>query len=251
MHKPLLLLLILCLSVKALAADPLRFATTANNPPFEFFNDRHEMVGFDIDLASALCKRLQRECVITHIDFEILLPALEFRRYDAVISSLNITDERRERVDFTLPYQSGSSLMAATTGRFRTIEQLKGQRVGVRNATTQQAWLNAVWPGIIVVSYDNYQNALLDIRRNRLDGIFGDTPSILRLLDAEPLLEKIGNPVTDSRYFGDGLAIAVRKGNSSLLTQLNAALDAMRADGTIQALNARWLTSLNVAEKQP
>ncbi|WP_428945705.1 transporter substrate-binding domain-containing protein [Pantoea sp. FN060301] len=240
MLMPLFFLLLSSLSLNALAAEPLRFATTANNPPFEFYNARDEMVGFDIDLAKTLCIRLQRECVITNNSFEMLLPSLKFLRYDAVISSLNITAERKKLVDFTDPYQNSSSLMVVAKGRYDEIEQLKGKRVGVGTATTQQAWLNAVWPGIVAVTYDNYQNALLDMRSSRLDGIFGDTLAVQALLQSHPQLERIGSPVKDSRYFGSGLAIAVRKGNSELKAQLNEALKAMQADGTLETLKARW-----------
>lgn len=234
-------ILLFSASLSALAAEPLRFATTANNAPFEFTNEQGELVGFDIDLSKALCERMKRTCTFTSNNFERLLPSLKFRRYDAVISGLDITDERLQEVDFTRPYYANSATLIAAKGRFTDIEQLKGKRVGVGNVTVQHDYLLAAWPEIISVVYDNYQNALLDMQGGRLDGIFGDTPAVNDLLASRPELAAVGAPVKDSRYFGQGLGIAVRKGNSELKAALDTALQSIKEDGTLARIRARWL----------
>ncbi|MGB9098339.1 transporter substrate-binding domain-containing protein [Erwinia sp.] len=222
------------------AADPLRFASTANNPPFEFLNAENQLVGFDIDLAKALCDRMQKQCIFTNNIFERLLPSLKFRRYDAIISGLDITDERKKTVEFTQAYFKNSGTLITGKGLYSNIEQLKGKRIGIGAETTQQAYLTTAWPEIIGVTYDNYQNALLDIRNGRLDGIFGDTLAIQELLKTNPQLVKVGEAITDSRFFGSGLGIAVRKGNTELRDNLNAALQSLKDDGTLEKLRYRW-----------
>jgi len=225
------------------ASDPLRFAVSATYPPFVYFNEGHQLVGFDIDLAKALCEKVQRQCTFANSDFDRLLPSLKFNRFDAVISGLDITEERRAQADFTQSYLESSATVIALKNHYASFSQLKGKRVGVADATTLQAWLQSSWPEIVTVSYDNYQNALLDIRNARLDGIFGETPSMQAMIKANPDLAVVGEPVTDARYFGSGLGIAVHKGNNALLVQLNTALQSMTADGTLQALRLRWFGS--------
>ncbi|HBV40763.1 MAG TPA: arginine ABC transporter substrate-binding protein [Erwinia sp.] len=240
MLKVCVFLLIGC-AANALASAPLRFAISATYPPFVYLNAGHQPVGFDIELANALCEKMARQCLFTNNDFNRLLPSLKFNRYDAVISGLDITEERREEADFTRPYLESSATFIAIKGRYSSLEQLRGQRVGVADATTLQAWLQSSWPEIISVVYDNYQNALLDIRNTRLDGIFGETPSMQALLKSNPNLAAVGQPVKDTHYFGSGLGIAVRKGDKALLDRLNNALESLEDDGTLQKLKQRWL----------
>lgn len=243
MLKMFTAVLLFSVSLSTLAETPLRFATTANNPPFEYQNEQGDLVGFDIDLSKALCERMKRQCTFTSNNFERLLPSLKFRRFDAVISGLDITESRLEEVDFTQSYYANSATLIAAKGRFTDIEQLKGKRVGVGNVTVQQDYLQAAWPDIVSVVYDNYQNALLDMQSGRLDGIFGDTPAIMDLLPSWPALEKVGKPINDSHYFGKGLGIAVRKGNTELLEELNTALQSIKEDGTLEKIRAHWLDS--------
>lgn len=245
MHKLFLALLLASLSMSALANGSLRFATTAANPPFEYLNNDNQMVGFDIDVAKGLCKRMQVECIFTNTAFDLLLPSLRFRRYDAVIAGMDITDERLKQVDFTRPYLANSGTIIAMKNRYSDFAQLKGKRVGVGGDTTQQAYLQSAWPEIIPVVYDDYQNALLDMRSNRLDAIFGDTPAVQQLLKANSQLASVGEPVTDERYFGSGLGIAVRKDDAQLLEQLNNALQSLKDDGTLRQLTQHWLGVAN------
>lgn len=243
MHKFVLTLLLASFSFSSLAAGPLRFAFSATNPPFESVNNEGQMAGFDIDMAKTLCERMKTSCIFTNNAFDRLLPSLKFHRYDVVISGMDITAERQKQVDFTQSYHANSGTLVAIKGRYSSFEQLKGKRIGVGGDTTQQAYLQSTWPDIIAVTYDNYQNALLDIHNGRLEGIFGDTPAVYELLKSTPQLARVGEPVTDSRYFGSGLGIAVRKGNEELLSQLNEALQSMKDDGTLRMLSLRWLGS--------
>ncbi|WP_158783142.1 transporter substrate-binding domain-containing protein [Pantoea sp. BAV 3049] len=243
MHKFVLALLLASLSFNSLANGPLRFAFSATNPPFESLDGDGQLVGFDIDMAKALCERMKTQCIFTNNAFDRLLPSLKFHRYDVVISGMDITAERQKQVDFTQPYYANSGTIVAVKGRYSSFEQLKGKRIGVGGETTQQAYLQSAWPDIIAVTYDNYQNALLDIHNDRLEGIFGDTPAVYELLKSNPQLARVGEPVTDSRYFGSGLGIAVRKGNQELLSQLDEALQGIKDDGTLRKLSLRWLGS--------
>ena len=110
----------------------------------------------------------------------------------------------------------------------------------MENGTTHQRYLQDKHPEVVPVAYDSYQNAILDLKNGRLDGVFGDTAVVNEWLKANPQLGTVGQPVTDPQYFGTGLGIAVRPDNQALLKKLNDALAAIKADGTLQKINDKW-----------
>lgn len=240
MKKIILATVLASMTFGAVAADKIRFASSATYPPFESLDSENQIVGFDIDLAKALCEEMKAECTFTNNPFDSLVPALKFRRYDAVISGMDITPERSQQVSFTKPYYANSAILIAPKGKFTDLSQLKGKRVGMENGTTHQKYLQEQHPEITAVAYDSYQNAILDLKNNRLDGIFGDSAVVNQWLKTSPNLGTVGKHVTDSSYFGTGLGIAVRKDNAELLAKLNSALDTLRANGTIEKINQRW-----------
>lgn len=228
------------LAMNAYAAEKIRFAASATYPPFEALDQNNQIVGFDIDLAKALCQQMQAECTFTNNAFDSLIPSLKFRRYDAVISGMDITAERSKQVDFTQPYYANSAIVIAHQGEYSDFSQLKGKRIGVENGTTHQKYLLEKHPEVIAVAYDSYQNAILDLKNGRLNGVFGDSAVVNQWLKANTDLSTVGEHITDSDYFGTGLGIAVRKGNSALLQQLNSALAALKANGRWQQINQKW-----------
>ncbi|WP_042859640.1 arginine ABC transporter substrate-binding protein [Dickeya sp. NCPPB 3274] len=228
------------MTFNATAADTIRFAASATYPPFESLDAGNQIVGFDIDLANALCKQLQATCTFTNQAFDSLIPALKFRRYDAVISGMDITPERSKQVAFTQPYYANSAIVIAQKGKFHTLADLKGKRIGMENGTTHQKFLQDKHPEVKTVPYDSYQNALIDLKNGRLDGVFGDTAVVNEWLKTNPDLSTVGEKVTDPAYFGIGLGIAVRPDNQALLEKLNSALNAIKADGTYKAINDKW-----------
>ena len=240
MRKIILATVLASMAFGAAATDRIRFASSATYPPFESLNSDNQIVGFDIDLAKALCKQMDAECSFTNNPFDSLIPALKFRRYDAVISGMDITKERSQQVDFTRAYYANSAILIAPKGKFTHIEQLKGKRVGVENGTTHQKYMQEQHPDVVVVAYDSYQNAILDLKNNRLDGVFGDSAVVNQWLKGHPNLGTVGAHIADNKYFGTGLGIAVRKGNAELLAKFNDALDTLRTNGTIEQLNQRW-----------
>ncbi|MCA7012012.1 arginine ABC transporter substrate-binding protein [Dickeya dadantii] len=228
------------MTFSATAADTIRFAASATYPPFESLDAGNQIVGFDIDLANALCKQLQATCSFTNQAFDSLIPALKFRRYDAVISGMDITPERSKQVAFTQPYYANSAIVIAQKGKFHSLADLKGKRIGMENGTTHQKFLQDKHPEVKTVPYDSYQNALIDLKNGRLDGVFGDTAVVNEWLKTNPDLATVGEKVTDPAYFGIGLGIAVRPDNQALLEKLNGALNAIKANGTYKAINDKW-----------
>lgn len=240
MKKWILAAALATLAMSAHAAETIRFASSATYPPFESLDRDNQIVGYDIDLAKALCQQMKAECTFTNNAFDSLIPSLKFRRFDAVISGMDITDERSKQVDFTQPYYANSAVVIARKGKFSDFAALKGKRIGVENGTTHQKYLQEKHPEIATVAYDSYQNAILDMKNGRLDGVFGDTAVVNQWLKTNSDLAPVGEHVTDKAYFGTGLGIAVRKGNAALRDRLNDALATLKSNGTLQQLNQKW-----------
>lgn len=240
MKKLLLAAMFATTAFSAAAADKISFGSSATYPPFESLDASSQIVGFDIDLAKALCKQMQADCTFTNHAFDSLIPSLKFRKYDAVISGMDITPERSKQVAFTDPYYANSAVVIAKKGAFKSLDELKGKRIGMENGTTHQKYLQDKHPEIKTVSYDSYQNAIIDLKNGRLDGVFGDTAVVNEWLKTNPQLSTVGEHVTDPQYFGTGLGIAVRPDNKALLKKLNDALAAIKADGTYQKISQQW-----------
>ncbi|RTF06501.1 arginine ABC transporter substrate-binding protein [Serratia marcescens] len=240
MKKLIIAAVLAGISVSASAAETIRFATEASYPPFEFIDAGNKIQGFDVDLANALCKEMQAECTFTNQAFDSLIPSLKFKRFDAVMAGMDITPEREKQVLFTKPYYDNSALFIAQKGKIADVAALKGKKVGVQNGTTHQKYLTDKHPEITTVPYDSYQNAILDLKNGRVDAVFGDTAVVNEWLKQNDALAAVGAKVTDKDYFGTGLGIAVRPDNQALLAKLNAALDAIKADGTYKAINDKW-----------
>ncbi|MBJ3816340.1 arginine ABC transporter substrate-binding protein [Shimwellia pseudoproteus] len=240
MKKVLLAALLASMSLSATAAQTIRFATEASYPPFESVDANNKIVGFDVDLANALCKEMGATCTFSNQAFDSLIPSLKFRRVDAVMAGMDITPEREKQVLFTTPYYDNSALFIGQKGKYATVDALKGKKVGVQNGTTHQKYISDKHPEITTVPYDSYQNACLDMQNGRIDAVFGDTAVVTEWLKANPNLAAVGDKVTDKAYFGNGLGIAVRQGNTALQQQFNTALEKVKKDGTYQTIYHKW-----------
>jgi len=240
MKKVVIAALLAGLSLSASAAQTLRFATEASYPPFEFVDSDNKIQGFDVDLANALCKEMDATCTFTNQAFDSLIPSLKFRRFDAVMAGMDITPDREKQVLFSKPYYDNSAIFIAQKDKVADVAALKGKRVGVQNGTTHQKYLSDKHSDITVVPYDSYQNAVLDLKNGRIDAVFGDTAVVNEWLKQNANLAPLGEKVTDKDYFGTGLGIAVRQGNTELQGKFNAALEKIKADGTYKTIYGKW-----------
>ncbi|MCB1762427.1 MAG: transporter substrate-binding domain-containing protein, partial [Gammaproteobacteria bacterium] len=195
-----------------------------------------QVAGFDVDIAKALCTRMDTECVFVTQDWDGIIPGLLARKYDAVVASMSITEERKKAVDFSDRYYSNSLAMIAKSGTNIDPTQLQGKSVGAQRATIAADHANAI-EGANVKLYDTQENAYLDLNSGRIDVLMTDRLPGYDWLNSEQGkgFEFIGDAID----IGDQIGIAVRKGDK-LRERLNKAIEEIRADGTYQRINAKY-----------
>lgn len=221
-------------------------ATEGAYPPFNFVDANGELQGFDVDIAKALCEKMQAECEIVAQDWDGIIPGLLAKKYDAIVASMSITEERKQKVDFTDKYYNTPAKFVAKKGSGIEIskEGLEGKIIGVQVSTIHENFARDTFGDVAEIkAYDTQENANLDLVSGRVDVIIADSVALdegFLQTDMGKDYEFVGPDFTDPKYFGEGAGIAVRKGETELRDAFNAAIDAIRADGTYKAINDKY-----------
>ena len=220
-------------------AETLKMGIEAAYPPFNNKDASGNVVGFDKEIGDALCAKMKVECTVVTSDWDGIIPALNAKKFDFLISSMSITDERKQAVDFTDPYYSNKlQFIAPKDKEFKTDKaSLQGKVIGAQRATLAGTWMEDNMEGVEVKLYDTQENAYLDLTSGRLDGILADKYVNYEWLksDAGKSYEFKGDPVVES----DKIGIAVRK-NDPIREKLNVALKEIVADGTYKKINDKY-----------
>ena len=231
----------LALGTSAVAAEKLKVGTEGAYPPFNLIDASGKVVGFDIDIANALCAQMKVECEIVTSDWDGIIPALNAKKFDMIVASMSITDERKQAVDFTNPYYTNKlQFIAPKSSDLKTDKaSLKGKVIGAQRATIAGTWLEDNLGDVVEIKlYDTQENAYLDLSSGRVDGVLADKFVNWEWLksDAGKDYEFKGEPVFDN----DKIAIAVRKDDKTLTNNLNAALKAIVDNGTYKKINDKY-----------
>jgi lysine-arginine-ornithine-binding protein len=229
----------------AAQAEELRIGVEGAYPPFSEKTASGELIGFDIDIANALCAEMGVECTLVEQDWDGIIPALQAKKYDAIIASMSITEDRKKVVDFTDKYYNTPARFAAKEGMFSEAspEALAGKRIGVQRGTIHDNFVTAEYPDSEIVRYGTQDEVYLDLQADRLDVILADLVQIDYGFLREPAGEGyafFGQEFKDPEHFGVGAGIAVRKGEDDLRERLNAAIAAIRENGTYDEIRAKY-----------
>ncbi|WP_277372141.1 ABC transporter substrate-binding protein [Pseudomonas sp. AA-38] len=235
------------LSPLAMAEKPLRIGIEAAYPPFAFKTPDGQIAGFDYDIGNALCEEMKVKCQWIEQEFDGLIPALKVRKFDAVLSSMSITEDRKKSVDFTGKYYATPAKLAMKAGTElkNPLVDLKGKKIGVQRSSVYDRYATDVFApaGAEVVRYSSQNEVFLDLQAGRLDATLADSVNIddgFLKTDAGKGFAFVGPDFTDVKYFGEGQGIAVRKGDKDLLDKLNAAIAAIRANGTYKQVQDKY-----------
>jgi polar amino acid transport system substrate-binding protein len=228
----------------------IRFLTETDYPPFNFTGPDGNPAGFNVDLARMICDEIKVTCTVQMRRFETLLDAISSNRGDAIIASLAVTPQLRARLDFSDPYYRAPARFVSRRDQvMREVrpEFLEGRKVGVIAGTSHEAYLTAMFTDAELHSYPNDEALRAALRRGEVDFIFGDAIALafwINGTDSADCCAFSGGPFVESRYFGEGIGIAVRKGNDQLRQAMNWALFRLWEKGRYTDL---WLRYFSVS----
>ena len=218
-------------------ADKVRIGTEGAYPPFNMIDKNGKPDGFDVDIAKALCEKMGADCTFVTQDWDGIIPGLLARKYDAIVASMSITDERKKAVDFTDRYYSNSLRFITKKGSGIDPNKLKGKSIGAQRATIAANYAEGVKDAKAKL-YDTQENAYLDLSSGRIDLLVTDMLPGYDWLKSEQGkgFEFIGENID----IDDKIGIAVRKGDTKLRKSLNKAIAEIIADGTYAKINAKY-----------
>lgn len=219
----------------------VRIATDATWPPFENVNiETMEIEGFDIDLIKAIADEAGLDIEIINVAWDPLLAGMAQCQYDAAISAMTITDERKEVMLFSNPYFEAGQLVAVRIDNtdIASKEDLGGKTVGAQIGTTGSFEVEKI-AGATLKTYDDIGLAMQDLMNGQIDAVIADNPLAMGYADANPDKLKTVGAVFTSEYYG----IAVCKDKPELLERINEGLAKVKAEGLIDELILKWLAN--------
>lgn len=216
----------------------IKVATEGAYPPFNAKDASGELTGFDVEIAKALCDEMKANCEIVAQDWDGIIPGLVAEKYDAIVASMSITDERKAMVDFTDRYYSNYlRLVVKKAGGVTSADDLSGKTVGAQRATVAATWAeDKLGRGSTVKLYDTQTAAYSDLEAGRLDALLSDVYPAYDWLKDKPDYQFVG----DNIDIDDVIGIAVRKGDDKLREAFNAALKAIRENGVYAKINEKY-----------
>lgn len=225
----------------------LVMGTNAQFPPYEFRDENNEVAGIDADIAAAIADKLGMELEITDMAFDSLIPALDGGTIDIILAGMTVTPEREESVNFTDSYATGvqviivpeDSDIAPTEQEDGTMAvDLTGKLIGVQAGTTGDMYCTDDYGQESVRQYDNGALAVSALANGQIDCV---------VIDNEPAKNYVaantGLKILDTEYITENYAAAIAKDNTELYEQVNTAIQELKADGTIDEIIGKYITT--------
>jgi lysine/arginine/ornithine transport system substrate-binding protein len=244
-----LTIVLLSASMGAHAKDwsTIRFGVDASYAPFESKAADGKLVGFDIDLGNEICKRLNAKCVWVENDFDGLIPALKAKKFDGVLSSMTMTPQRAEQINFSSKLFNTPTRLVAKKGSniLPTPESLAGKSVGVEQGTIQETYAKTYWQpkGAKVVSYQNQDQVYADLISGRLDAALQDAVQADLGFLKTPRgagFQFVGKDLEDKKILGSGAGIGLRKEDTDLKAKIDKAIADIIKDGTYKKIEKKY-----------
>ena len=234
----------------ALAQAPnwakVRIGVEANYPPFSQMAPDGKFSGFDIDIANAICADMKAECTMVAQEWDGMMPALNAKKFDMIVASMSITEERKKNADFSNSYYDIPSAWIAKTGTFKTVDAaaLKGKKIIVTRNTPRAAYVQATFKDSEVLQVAKEAEVTMELAAGRGDIGFGSslaaTAAFLKSPESKGY-SKVGAPITlGGAAQGGGVGIAMRKGEESLKSKVNASLKNISANGVYKTINEKY-----------
>lgn len=238
-------LALLAIQNVALAQAPdwakIRIGVEANYPPFSQMGTDGKFSGFDIDIANALCAQMKAECTMVSQEWDGMMPALNARKFDMIVASMTITEERKKSADFSDPYYDIPSAWVAKTGSYKEINPavLKGKKIIVTRNTPRAKYLQENYKDSEILLVAKEADVTMELAAGRGDIGFGSslaaTLAFLKSPEGKDY-SRVGAPVR----LGGGVGVAMRKGEDTLRNKINAALKEITVNGVYKKINDKY-----------
>lgn len=222
----------------------IRVGVEGNYPPFSQLGTDGKLSGFDIDIANAICARLKAECTLVQQEWDGMMPALNAKKFDMIVASMTISEERKKAADFSDPYYDVPSRWVAKAGAFKDASpaSLKGKKIAVLRNTPRAKYIADNYKDAEALLVAKETDVYMELANGRADIGFGSS-----VVSSEGFLKKpegkgfaqVGNTIRLDGG-GGGVGIAMRKGETELREKVNAALKAIKADGSYKKLNEKY-----------
>ena len=242
-------------------ADNIKIGTEGAYPPWNSKDAAGNLIGFEVELANELCKIMKHNCTIVEQDWDGMIPALVSRKFDAIMAGMSITDERKKTINFSQGYADEVASLAVMKGSknegLKTLSAInltdinaeeqatldtlvkafKGKTIGVQTATIHQNFLDSGLMGKIKVrTYKTQDEVNLDLVAGRIDAALAAAVAFTDYAEKSGKGVVLTGPTFAGGDFGNGVGVGIRKGDSELLNDFNAAIDKARDDGIISRL---------------
>ncbi|MFD1957286.1 transporter substrate-binding domain-containing protein [Paenibacillus thailandensis] len=224
------------------ANGKLKVGLMGTYAPYNFLNENKELDGFDVDIAKEVAKRLGVEAEFVTQDWSGMIAGLQAKKFDAVVSQMTITDERKQQMDFSDPYITNQVkiIVKEDNGSITKVEDFKGKNIGVGLGTNDETYLRTeLMPKVgdfTIKTYDDVILSLADLNNGRIDATINNIYALKPIIEENGYkIKAVGEPIKS-----DQAGIAVRKNNPELVEALNNALQEMKDDGTYAEIFKKW-----------
>ena len=218
-------------------AGKLTMATNATFPPYEMTTDSGEIEGIDVDTAKAIAEKLGLELQIDDMDFDAALLSVQQGKADIAMAGITVTDERMAVMSFSDSYATGiQSVIVPEGSDITSVDDLAGKKIGTQRGTTGYLYCSDDFGEDAVVAYDNGLTAVQALNNGQVDAVVIDNEPAKAYVESNP-----GLKILDTSYAEEDYAIGMNKSNTALLEAVNAALEELKADGTLQAIVDKYI----------
>ena len=218
-------------------AGKLTMATNATFPPYEMTTDAGTIEGIDVDTAQAIAEKLGLELQIDDMDFDAALLSVQQGKADIAMAGITVTDERMAVMSFSDSYATGiQSIIVSEGSDIASPDDLAGKKIGTQRGTTGYLYCSDDFGEDAVVAYDNGLTAVQALNNGQVDAVVIDNEPAKAYVESNP-----GLKILDTSYAEEDYAIGMNKSNTALLEAVNAALEELKADGTLQSIVDKYI----------
>ena len=220
-------------------AGKLTMATNATFPPYEMTTDNGTIEGIDVETAQAIADKLGLELQVDDMDFDAALLSVQQGKADIAMAGITVTDERKAVMAFSDSYATGiQSIIVPEGSDIATADDLAGKKIGTQRGTTGYLYCSDDFGEDAVVAYDNGLTAVQALNNAQVDAVVIDNEPAKAYVESNP-----GLKILDTSYAEEDYAIGMNKDNTALLDAVNAALEELKADGTLQSIVDKYITA--------